>query len=258
VFACPPDQYESCVFGICACYPEIGGDVGRTFEQIKKETQAQTEGPILQLWLQGSHDTAVGTSQPIPPEIRQALTGYIEEDIMNRVRFKVGDNGIVNLANVSFSYGDFFTGGGVAAITLIDVVVFRNTSDAYGNPSLWAHELTHVKQFRDWGIRDFSIRYARDAGAVESEAYAVGNNYGAWRVAHSSPQPSPMPWPPAQPNPPQPAGFPSGWGMQVCGCWGFNPALTAPEPRCASGWVRINICQGFCQGGGQPFAYVCQ
>ena len=60
---------------------------------------------------------------------------------------------------------------------------------------------------------------------------------------------------PSQPNQ---SGFPPGFGMQVCGCWGFNPPNVAPEPRCQSGQVRINQCAGFCPGGGSPYAYVCR
>ena len=86
----------------------------------------------------------------IPMNVRNALRGYIDEASLNQVRFKVGDNGFLNLANLSFSYGDKF-GNEVQAVTLIDVVVFRNEFDAYNNMSLWAHELAHVKQFRDWG-----------------------------------------------------------------------------------------------------------
>ena len=55
-----------------------------------------------------------------------------------------------------------------------------------------------------------------------------------------------------------PRGLPSGFGMQVCGCWGYNPPLVAPEPRCQSGSVRLNVCPGICSGGGSPYAYVCQ
>jgi hypothetical protein len=54
-----------------------------------------------------------------------------------------------------------------------------------------------------------------------------------------------------------PAEFPSGFGMQVCGCWGPNPAPTAPEPLCASGAVRVNVCPGLCAPGHPPYAYVC-
>ena len=55
-----------------------------------------------------------------------------------------------------------------------------------------------------------------------------------------------------------PSGFPSGHGMRQCGCWGLYPALGAPELLCQSGFVRLNQCAGSCQGGGSPYAYVCE
>ena len=55
-----------------------------------------------------------------------------------------------------------------------------------------------------------------------------------------------------------PPGFPSGYGMQQCGCWGGNPSPVAREPRCQSGRVVAMQCNGFCQGGGFPYGYTCQ
>lgn len=54
------------------------------------------------------------------------------------------------------------------------------------------------------------------------------------------------------------SGFPTGWMMQACGCWGPNPSLIAPEPRCSSGSVTINICPGFCAPEHPIYSYVCQ
>jgi hypothetical protein len=251
--ACPDDQYEQCFLGACVCLPKMGGDIGNAAEHIKKETHGQTGGPILEAWLIGSRNTSIGTSGPIPPSIRQALSGYIEDDVMNRARFKVGDNGILNLAGLSIAYGDGVFGNSVAAVTLVDVIVFASEDDAYNNVSLWAHELTHVKQFRDWGTRDFSISYARDVGSVEDPAYAVGNNYASWNARRNQ-----TPFPPRSFPQQQPAGFAPGFGMLVCGCYGPNAPLFAPEPRCQSQSVRLNACPGSCAGGGSPYAYVCQ
>jgi Domain of unknown function (DUF4157) len=175
-YACPAGQYSS----MGMCLPEIGGAVGQGFEHLKKEIPAQIGGNPLEGWLNASRNSAVGTSQPIPPQIRQALTGYIEDDVMNRARFKVDDNGVLNLGHLTMKYGD------ADAITLVDVIVFRNANDAFNNASLWAHELTHVKQYRDWGTHSFAIQYARDYNSVENPAYAVGNGFSAWYAAHGT------------------------------------------------------------------------
>jgi len=52
-------------------------------------------------------------------------------------------------------------------------------------------------------------------------------------------------------------GLPSGYGMQTCACVNPNPAPLAPEARCASGQVRMNVCAGSCPTGQPPVAYVC-
>ena len=53
-------------------------------------------------------------------------------------------------------------------------------------------------------------------------------------------------------------GFPSGYAMQQCGCWGGNPSQVAREPKCQSGRVVLQVCRGYCQAGGSPYGYVCQ
>ncbi|WP_284946749.1 eCIS core domain-containing protein [Acidisoma cladoniae] len=116
----------------------------------------------------------------MPPQIRQALTGYILPEVMDRARFKVGDMGAINAAAVIQ-----YLNHDVTAVTLVDLIVFRNPNDAYGNPALWAHELTHVKQFMDWGVENFGIRYARNPDDVENPAYAVQNGYAQWRIVQN-------------------------------------------------------------------------
>jgi hypothetical protein len=98
---------------------------------------------------------------------------------MSRVRYKVGDNGFANLAHL------LEQGGVASAVTLIDVVVFRGPSEA-SDPSVWAHELTHVDQYRDWGVHSFAVQYARNWRGVENPAYAKGNGYQAWAATSAN------------------------------------------------------------------------
>lgn len=180
VLACPDGQYSQNIGLGSICVPEIGGAVGDAAEHVKRETVAHTGGPALEVWINQSRNSAIGTSDSIPPQIRHMLTGYIEDDILNRVRYKIGDNGILNLAGLTLDYGDKVYGNEIAAITLNDVIVFRDTNSA-SDLGLWAHELTHVKQYRDWGVHDFAIRYVRNSDAVEDPAREVGAEYDAWR-----------------------------------------------------------------------------
>ena len=244
--ACPPGQYQG-LFGWC--YPEIGGAVGDSFEHLKREIPAQVGGNPLEGWVIASRNTSINGAQPIPFQIRQLLTGYIEDNVMNIASFKIGDPGVLNLAGLTLQYGD------VSAITLIDVIVFRYANDAYNNPALWAHELTHVKQYRDWGVHSFAISYVRNSWDVETPAYAVGNSFNQWRANNQSPfvQPSS----PFVQQSATYAGLPSGTVRQGCACAGPTTGYN-PDPLCQSGGVQIAICPGFCPGGGSPYLWVCQ
>lgn len=150
-------------------------NAGREIDRLRLETQTQAAAPAFQEWLNQSRNTAAsGGVSPIPPHIRQQLQGFYDNDTLSRARFKIGDGGVFNLANLSIQYG------GASAVTLIDIIVFNNAQDAYNNPVLWAHELKHIQQFRDWGTRDFAIRYLRSWNGVEGEAYAAENSYRNW------------------------------------------------------------------------------
>jgi len=164
---------------------KAGQDAGR----VLTEPAVQAAGAALEQWIIASHNNAVNGAMPIPPQIRQRLTGYASEDSMNRVRYKIGDNGFLNLAHV------LEQGGFPDAVTLIDVVVFKGPSEA-NNLSTWAHELVHVDQYRDWGVHSFAIQYTRNYNGVENPAYAKGNGYLAWSQQQGGNQsilPPPLP-----------------------------------------------------------------
>lgn len=143
-------------------------------QRITTEGAVQAGGQTLALWLQQSRDSALrGSIMPIPARIRDKMKPFYDSDVLDRVRFKVGDAGVLNLGNLSIQYG------GANGVTLVDVIVFSNESDTQ-NEVLWAHELKHIEQFRDWGVQNFAVRYVRSYSAVEDEAYAAANTYKAW------------------------------------------------------------------------------
>lgn len=287
---------------------------------IVNESLVQAGAPALQEAIARSRDDALRAgTQPIPFEIRRNLEGFIAPQVLNAARYRVQGGGDLTLQVNAFRYGE------AVAIALDYVIVFKNLNDALYNTTLWVHELSHVGQYQRWGIRDFSIRYLRNSGAVEREAYEAETRYVAWASVRnsqrwsSSGQPGvptavnrplspfsvnstsstcgtavtacvvngsapvgtpcwcntplgaaigslvpvavasapPAVAPPAPFPPAVPSGLPSGYGMQVCGCWGPNPPSLAPEPRCASGRVRLNVCPGFCAPGHPLYAYVC-
>jgi hypothetical protein len=216
-------------------------------------------GPTLEAAIQSSHDSAQTGARPIPPGMREQLSGYASEDSMNRVRYKVGDNGFVNLARL------LEQSGAARAVTLIDVVIFRTNEDAQ-NPATWAHELMHVDQYHEWGLHSFAVQYARNANRVENPAYAKESGYDDWaeenpRTAATAPIPAPPP--PVVPAPQVVVSggnngrFVSGAQLQQCGCWGPTTGMNA-DNRCTRGASIAVACQGFCSAGGTPYRWICQ
>ena len=147
---------------------------------MRDEAAVQAAAPILQKMIEQSKADALRSGvQPIPPEIRKNLSGYVSESIMNAARFRVKGGGDLSLQAGAVRYGE------QAAITFDNVIVFRFQGDALYNPVLWAHELKHVEQYQKWGVKDFAIRYVRDFKSVEREAYEFDTKYAAWVASNS-------------------------------------------------------------------------
>lgn len=120
--------------------------------------------PVLSNWITASHDAAVAQGvEPIPAAVREALTGYVPTEILERARWRVGGGDETSLQYNIVQFGD------VRAVTLDDVVVFKDDKEAH-DAKLWAHEIKHVMQFADWGVAGFAKRYLQNYEAVESEA----------------------------------------------------------------------------------------
>ncbi|MCY1282028.1 hypothetical protein D9M68_334500 [compost metagenome] len=155
---CPEGQQEVCLGG-CFCLP-VHGPIQ---EQI-----SQVAAPALQGWIQQSRDLAIaGDTRPIPLDILARLEPYYDSGVLSLARYKIGNTQDLSAAEVMLQNPD------VNAVTLIDVIVFRSEEDAQNDVALWAHELKHVEQYRDWGVREFALRYTRDHAAVEAPAYEI-------------------------------------------------------------------------------------
>jgi hypothetical protein len=180
--ACEVNEYQSCFLGVCICLTKEEGGLGEAAEKLDLQGLSHEAGAlVLESWILQSFNTTYDSAQPIPAAIKQALSGYIAADVLERVRYKVGADDILNLAGLTIAYGDQVSGLQTQAMTLLDLVVFRNEADALQNPTMWAHELTHVKQYREWGTHEFALRYVRDPQAVEAQANAVEASYEQWR-----------------------------------------------------------------------------
>jgi Domain of unknown function (DUF4157) len=118
----------------------------------------------LTAWIKNRRDAAVARGvAEIPPDIREALAGYVADDVLDRVRWRVGDSSLAGEQAV-------FHFGATPAVTLDYVILFKSSENAREDPSLWAHELVHVAQYREWGVAGFAQRYLEDYEAVEHDA----------------------------------------------------------------------------------------
>ncbi len=178
--ACPEGQYEVC-FGPCVCVTN-SAELGQGDTFPFQEEAMQLAAPALQAWLiQSRNDAIRSNTSPIPTNIRTILLRWYSAKLLDSVRCKVGDNGILNTAHTLMQNEN------VEAVTLIDLIVFRNQTDALNNVALWAHEMQHVKQFAEWGVRDFSIRYVHNFNEVESPAYEIQSKVAVARRGRAVP-----------------------------------------------------------------------
>ncbi|WP_369959814.1 DUF4157 domain-containing protein [Pseudomonas benzenivorans] len=160
--ACPAGQHRVCVVA-CFCAPGSREEMGGLFDDL-----GQMAASGLEQWLVRSRNSAAtGDVRPIPLHIRAQLEPYYDLQVLDSVRYKVGDDAQFTAANTMLQNPD------VRAVTLIDIVVFRRADDALDDVALWAHELHHVQQYLQWGVGEFARRYTRDAQAVEAPAYEI-------------------------------------------------------------------------------------
>jgi hypothetical protein len=154
--ACPPGEKQVCLDG-CICLPDVVPD-----------GIYQIAAPALALWLtQARAEAASAGIQPIPPHIREQLLRWYDPSVLDTARYNVSDNGQFSAATAMLQNPD------VGAVTLIDIILFRDAQTAEQNIALWAHELKHVQQYQEWGVEGFAQRYTQDFNAVEAPAYAI-------------------------------------------------------------------------------------
>lgn len=105
----------------------------------------------------------------MPEEIKAQLSIYYDKSLLNSVRYTVGKNifdGVTQGIALSTA---------ADAITLVNVVVFKNEAGSQ-DPALWAHEVFHVRQYRNMGLSKFAAiltldGYKNKDSAIEKPAY---------------------------------------------------------------------------------------
>ncbi len=159
---CPTGQQPVCL-GSCVCLPVSPQNYEALSERVHWLAAAG-----LETWIRQSRDQlALLESQPIPLHIRSQLEPYFDLAVLETARYRVGDDNVLTAANTLLRNPD------IVAVTLIDIIVFRNAADAQDNVALWAHELKHVEQYLQWGVGEFARRYTRDFRSVEQPGYAM-------------------------------------------------------------------------------------
>ncbi len=155
---CPTGQQQVCLLA-CFCAPQDAPGL---------DDLHRLASTGLRDWIvQSRHRLLASGVEPIPLHIRAELEPYFDFAVLDSVRFKVGDPVELNMAHTLMQNPD------VSAVTLVDVIVFRDAAEARDDVALWAHELKHVEQYRQLGVDQFAARYARDYRALEAPAYQL-------------------------------------------------------------------------------------
>jgi hypothetical protein len=130
---------------------------------------------LLAELIQSGREAAIANGvRPVPPQVHRALLGYFPEAMLRKVRYASGHADAITVPGLAMTYGH------IDAVTLIDVILFRDDGAARSDAKLWAHELTHVMQYERWGAEGFAMRYLQDANAVEQEARDNADRFVAW------------------------------------------------------------------------------
>lgn len=160
--ACPAGQQPICL-STCVCVPVSPQHSEALYERVQWVAAAG-----LERWIRQSRDQlSLQQTHPVPLHIRSQLEPYFDLVVLETARYRVGDTSALTTSTTLLRNPD------VMAVTLIDIIVFRNEADAQDNVALWAHELKHVEQYLEWGVGEFARRYTRDYRSVEQPGYAM-------------------------------------------------------------------------------------
>jgi hypothetical protein len=145
------------------------GGTGQALDSLPQSLAALLGAPLADA-IHQERNRAYPQAHPIPPAIRAQLTPFFQPAVLQSVRYATDwDTTAAGLLP------HVLLGNGVVqAVTLGDVILFRDTRLA-ADPLLWAHELTHVEQYRRLGVETFATRYVQQAEVLEQEAITKAN-----------------------------------------------------------------------------------
>jgi Domain of unknown function (DUF4157) len=131
------------------------------------QTLATLLGPSLTTAIRQGRDHAYPHGQRVPKAVRSVLAPFFSPAVLQKVRYSTAWQD----ATAQATLYSVLLGSGANAVTLIDVIIFRDEQHA-ADPVLWAHELTHVEQYDRLGAEGFAVQYLQQAWVLEHEASA--------------------------------------------------------------------------------------
>ena len=125
------DRWHAGVKNRLPVYGKLESILSGGARHVIKELAVESGWSSLAALIEASRLDAINSGvHPVPEEIKNRLKGHFSDALLNKVRFRVGRGNDVLLPSRSFAWG------GASAITLVDVIVFKNLSDAQRNVHL--------------------------------------------------------------------------------------------------------------------------
>ncbi len=153
---------ETAMDAMVAAGAELAALISHGYEALDAEARATLTSALV-VSVQTFRDDAIARGvEPMPSEFREAFDGYLPDDVLVNVRWRLEPDSVLIGQNVFQP--------GMRALTLDNVILFASAEEA-ADLTLWAHELYHVLQYWEWGIEGFVERYLADRAAVEREAW---------------------------------------------------------------------------------------
>lgn len=170
-----PDPWSVSSHALAAAESDAHAAAERAGRDLR-EAGIRYAAPLLEDWILRARAMAftAGVS-PISPEMADRLRGFFPDEELGQVRWRIGWPDSAGVERELFRLLD------ARAITLVDVIVFRDQEVA-DDPGIWAHELTHVRQYRRLGMPGFARHYVADRNTLEMEAWDATASYTMWAI----------------------------------------------------------------------------
>lgn len=151
---------------------------GQAEQELRAYRLPTAVAPALATTIRLTRDRAWASGvRPAPANVIKALAPYFSPGLLTQVRWRTP---MPQPSMSGLLVHWYFREG---AVTLSDVVLFSDSGLAQ-DPGFWAHELTHVEQYRRYGVDGFARRYVNDWESLEREATQRANKVRAEMRRH--------------------------------------------------------------------------